>query len=114
MPEFAELLAGIPDQDREGFAFDPTAGKVRIGKKAQAVNGRQVDTVGKVITELGRQARVKVNDQGKPASAHDLRRSYGVRWSSKITPTVLCKLMRHSLGLNDHGVLLGRGVGYNS
>ena len=29
------------------------------------------------------------------ASAHDLRRSFGFRWSCRVMPTVLGKLMRH-------------------
>jgi integrase len=32
---------------------------------------------------------------GKFASTHDLRRSFGTRWSSKVMPAVLMQLMRH-------------------
>jgi integrase len=37
-------------------------------------------------------------DQGgklKYASAHDLRRSFGQRWASRVMPQVLMELMRH-------------------
>ena len=31
----------------------------------------------------------------KYASAHDLRRAFGLRWSSRVMPAVLQQLMRH-------------------
>jgi hypothetical protein len=34
-------------------------------------------------------------EQGKFASAHDLRRSFGTRWASKVKPATLQLLMRH-------------------
>jgi hypothetical protein len=33
--------------------------------------------------------------RGKFASAHDLRRSFGERWASRVMPQVLMELMRH-------------------
>ena len=33
--------------------------------------------------------------EGKFASAHDLRRSFGTRWSSRVKPVTLQLLMRH-------------------
>ena len=36
-----------------------------------------------------------VNDAGKRASAHDLRRSFGKRWAAKVMPHILMQLMRH-------------------
>ncbi len=55
-----------------------------------------------VISAIGKKAKVKVDSRakgGKPivkfASAHDLRRSFGARWSSCVMPQVLMELMRH-------------------
>ena len=41
--------------------------------------------------------KVNTNAAGKVkyASAHDLRRSFGTRWSKRIMPQVLMQLMRH-------------------
>ena len=45
---------------------------------------------------IGRRAKVVVNKaEGKFASAHDLRRSFGTRWASKVKPATLQLLMRH-------------------
>ncbi len=51
--------------------------------------------VSKVITAIGKQSGVKVSDS-KFASAHDLRRTFGLRWSSRLMPAELRELMRHS------------------
>ncbi|QDU05432.1 hypothetical protein V6x_51690 [Gimesia chilikensis] len=64
-------------------------------------------TVSKQIVDVGEKANVVVGDKGnidketgkrKPryASAHDLRREFGERWSLKVMPDVLTLLMRHS------------------
>ena len=51
------------------------------------------------MATLGESAGIitKVDDDGEKtfASAHDLRRSFGFRWSKKIMPPILQKLMRH-------------------
>jgi len=52
------------------------------------------EAVGRVITKIGEKAAVSVN--GKWASAHDLRRSFGLRWSKHLMPAQLKKLMRHA------------------
>jgi integrase len=49
---------------------------------------------------IGKAAGVKVatdprTGKVKYASAHDLRRSFGERWSSRVMPQVLMVLMRH-------------------
>lgn len=64
-------------------------------------------TISKQIADIGEKANIVVGDKGnidkesrkwKPrfASAHDLRRSFGERWSLKVMPDVLMLLMRHS------------------
>jgi len=51
----------------------------------------------KVVSEIGKAAGVKVNEVPKVkfASAHDLRRSFGERWATRVMPNVLQELMRH-------------------
>ena len=58
-----------------------------------------VQTVGRTLGAIGQAANVIVDTKnGNPvfASAHDLRRSFGTRWSSKVMPAVLQELMRHA------------------
>jgi integrase len=51
---------------------------------------------GRVISEIGEKAEVLVNSlEGKYASAHDLRRSFGTRWAARVKPATLQLLMRH-------------------
>lgn len=51
----------------------------------------------RIICEIGRKATVVVNkEQNKFASAHDLRRAFGTRWASRITPALLQQIMRHA------------------
>jgi integrase len=91
-PEFAEFLLTTPEADRHGRVFRPesrTRGVVHT-----------LDFVSKTICRIGKAAGVKVSTDpttGKVrfASAHDLRRSFGERWSSRIMPQVLMALMRH-------------------
>ncbi len=60
------------------------------------------DTVSKIVSRIGCKAAVKVEETTrkgehhiKYASAHDLRRSFGERWSMRVLPQVLMELMRH-------------------
>jgi integrase len=51
---------------------------------------------GRVISDIGELAEVLVNKaDGKYASAHDLGRSFGTRWASRVKPATLQLLMRH-------------------
>ena len=103
-PEFCRLLARVPMNKRRG----------RVFSVPQSKTGRQLpcDEVSKVICEIGRKAGVKVRSKVKSkidpatgerrpvevvkfASAHDLRRSFGERWSERVLPKVLMELMRH-------------------
>jgi integrase len=96
-PDFAELLRSVPEQDRTGKVFSPIL--------YRGVCDR-TDTVSRAITAIGEAAKVKVDE--KPprgtknppatvwASAHDLRRAFGARWSRKVNSMVLKELMRHS------------------
>lgn len=81
-PEFASLLSGVPQDARTGFVF-PMAQR------------RLVD-VSRGISAIGEAAGVVVDARsGKFASAHDLRRSFGERWASRVMPAILMQLMRH-------------------
>ena len=84
-PDFAELLATVPEDQRQGYVFpleDPRPKR---------------DHPGRLISAMGEAAGVRTTeDTDKWASAHDLRRSFGVRWATKVQPAVLMRLMRHS------------------
>src|SRR5687768_9581479 len=88
-PEFAELLATVPVEERRGPVF-------RLPKRRQSEILRG-EWVSKQITRFGRAAGIVVDEKGKKkhASAHDLRRSFGERWARKVMPQVLMELMRH-------------------
>ena len=69
---------------------------------------KQSKAIGPIISKIGKKAgvivgtRTKLNEDGEPetvnkfASAHDLRRSFGFRWSRRVMPPVLKELMRHT------------------
>ena len=91
-PEFAEFLLATPERERVGRVFKP----LRIDGKATVAYYRVTET----ICRIGKLAGVKVatdprTEKVKYASAHDLRRSFGERWSSRLFPQDLMALMRH-------------------
>ena len=59
----------------------PATATSAIGKAAGVVTDQR-EKKGEVVKEF--------------ASAHDLRRSFGFRWSRRVMPTVLRELMRHA------------------
>ncbi len=94
-PEFAELLATVPESERVGRVFVPAARGSEGGEAS-------LDVVKRSIGEIGKAAGVKVSDEnvrskGRPkyATAHDFRRSFGFRWSQRVMPATLRELMRH-------------------
>ena len=88
-PEFVEFLLRTPEQQRTGRVFNPLAKKIRGERLTN-------DRVTRVISKIGRAANVIVDQaKDKPATAHDLRRSFGERWASRVMPQVLMELMRH-------------------
>jgi len=92
-PEFAEFLLAVPDDERTGRVFNPKPRKVR-GERLTT------DRISRLITDVGKKANVVVHVDPKSkkvkyASAHDLRRSFGVRWATRVMPPVLKELMRH-------------------
>jgi len=93
-PEFARLLETVPPENRYGKVFE------LVGKSGRAVNDSY--RIGQVISAIGKASGVVTKHDsktGKPkkyASAHDLRRAFGFRWSRRVMPPVLMELMRHS------------------
>lgn len=85
-PEFAEFLLQTPAEERTGQVFKLASRKMKGARLA-------AEYVGRIISQIGERAQVKVG--AKCASAHDLRRSFGERWSSRVMPQVLQELMRH-------------------
>ena len=100
-PQFARLLDEVPFDRRRGRVFAPL-------DKAALPYSASRNAIGPIVTEIGEAAGVIVNQRvrrgkdGKPetvkkfASAHDLRRSFGFRWSRRVMPPVLKELMRHT------------------
>ncbi|MEO2030356.1 MAG: tyrosine-type recombinase/integrase [Fuerstiella sp.] len=97
--EFAAFLLETPQEDRQGFVFNP--------RRSRGAVSRRVDTVSDWIVKIGEAAGVKVDINKKRvdgklqdvvswASAHDLRRSFGNRWAQVFPPMVLRDLMRHA------------------
>jgi integrase len=95
-PEFTQLLDTVPADRRRGFVFRLPDGTART-----------LHAACRGIAAIGEAAGVKIKDRVKKgadgkaetvpqfATAHDLRRSFGFRWSRRVMPTVLRELMRH-------------------
>lgn len=93
-PEFAEFLLETPPAERRGRVFRLKARRDRGTEKLGLLH------VSKTLCRVGQKAGVKVHTDPKTAkvkygSAHDLRRSFGERWASRVMPQVLQELMRH-------------------
>ncbi len=87
-PEAVELLE--PLQEPSGYVFTPR-------RQDGLPMARDSNKVCRIISLIGKAARVLVDaDSGKSASAHDLRRAFGFRWSRRVMPPQLMELMRHA------------------
>jgi len=87
-PDFAEFVLKTPKGRRTGHVFRLHG----ICTGTHMTPGR----VGRIVSKLGEKANVVVNQaEGKYASAHDLRRSFGTRWAARVMPATLQLLMRH-------------------
>ena len=86
-PQFQDLLETVPEDDREGYVVNV---KLSGGKVC-----RHRPTVGKRISAAGEKAGIRVSPV-KHASAHDLRRSFGLRWAMEVPSLVLKDMMRHA------------------
>ena len=87
-PEFEAWLRTVPADRRRGRVF-------RLPTKDGAA--MSIKDVSLEICRIGQAAGIKVADGKKPkfASAHDLRRRFGLRWAMRVMPPVLMALMRH-------------------
>lgn len=91
-PEFGQLLAAVPNEQRTGFVFHP---ENDLGGRASRLIAIRT------VSAIGREAGVQVwthpkTGATKTATAHDLRRSFGTRWASRVMPAVLQQMMRHA------------------
>lgn len=84
-PEFAALMKTVPKGRRTGLVFKLTLEKHRLA----------FDTRSKTISDIGAAAGIVTGKDGKHASAHDLRRSFGSRWATRVAPVILKTMMRH-------------------
>ncbi len=92
-PEFAEFLLATREAERSGPVFSPLPRRPNRARPGEW-------WVSRVVCRIGEKAGVKVKPGATPeetkfASAHDLRRSFGERWASRVMPQVLKELMRH-------------------
>lgn len=87
LPEYAAILRAVPPEQRQGKVYPLDLATRNVPPVIASLT----------ISEIGRVAEVFVNDKGKPASAHDFRRSFCTRLAQAGTkPAVLQKLSRHS------------------
>lgn len=104
--EFFDFLNKTPQRGRRGHVFTPMP-----WGESDAAARPSIERVGKTIAKIGELAgvkvaakkkrikskfgEIKVEEVPKYATAHDLRRSFGVRWSQRVLQPVLMELMRH-------------------
>lgn len=89
-PEAVEFLETVPQRRREGYVFN------LLGVDGKPAS-RKLLAVGRRIAAIGKKAGVVTNvEAGRTATAHDLRRAFGYRWSIRVMPATLKALMRHS------------------
>ncbi len=86
-PDFGRWILKTSSERQTGLVFPLV--------KARYKDVTHPDHVSKVITKIGRASKVQVSAAGKFASAHDLRRTFGLRWSQKRYPAELQQMMRH-------------------
>ena len=91
-PEFAEFLEETPADQRTGYVFNPMS---RRPPRTRLTHVR----ISILVTEIGKRAAIKVKTSTagkvKYASCHDLRRSFCLRWASRVMPQILMELARH-------------------
>jgi integrase len=81
-PEFADMLNETPEAERTGLVLPlPLESAARVSE---------------AVSEIGRAAGIMIDAvEGRFATAHDLRRSFGTRWAERIPPAALQVFMRH-------------------
>ena len=87
-PDFAEFLLATPEAEQHGLVFR------LVGLKTK--QSIQANSVGRVVSDIGRCAGVVIDKaKDQHATAHDFRRAFGTRWSTRVKPARLQILMRH-------------------
>ncbi len=87
-PDFAKFLLQTPRVARTGLVFK-IVGHYTHEQMTPA-------RIGRIVSAIGKRAKVVVRkSEGKFASAHGLRRSFGIRWTPKVKPATLQLLMWH-------------------
>jgi len=90
VPAFGQLIDTTPADQREGWIFNPAPLRDDWKRRLTA------DQVGRIVSKIGEKAGVVVNDDGKFASANDLRRSLGQRMAEAgVSREDLQAIMRH-------------------
>ena len=107
-PDFAAMLQETPESERTGYVFQlPVRRREDVGKRITAIGKAALVQVG---------SRIKPGKDGKPvtaykwASAHDLRRSFGERWSTRLMPQQLMELMRHESIVTTQTFYVGKNA----
>ena len=95
-PEFAKLLETIPEDERRGRVFKLLTKTGELSKSSRHTIGPRVSSIGRAAGVVTDQREKKGTLVKEFASAHDLWRAFGFRWSRRVMPTVLRELMRHS------------------
>lgn len=88
-PDLAIWLRKTPAEQRTGPVFPIWSSRMHEYRVTSSKR------IGRIIGDIGRRAGIVVNDDGKFVTAHDLRRSFGTRWSYQVKPLTLKRLMRH-------------------
>ena len=103
-PDFAEFLLETPESQRRGLVFGIHSGTTPRPLSTQRA-GRYISAIGEkagVVTNPDSlrqrvdKATGEIRSVAGCATAHDLRRSFGTRWSQRVMPRVLMQLMRHT------------------
>ena len=106
-PEFWALISSVPVENRTGPVFQVLSTRVNC-----VLN---TDQLSKLIFRIGKLSGVIVDRRPdgtvKYASAHDLRRSFGLRWASRrINEMQLGALMRHSSSETTRAYYIGNNA----
>lgn len=131
-PDFVQFLRQTPEKQRVGYIFNPKD----YGENAASLGRPTLERIGRTISKIGKAAgvrvvvrkyavprRVKVSrGQGrkagykltdevvKYATAHDLRRSFCVRWSLEVECPTLMEMARHDSIETTQKYYLGRNA----
>jgi integrase len=101
--DFYHLIMQVPEAERTGKVFKLTGlntGCAITGKRVCRIVAAIGKRAGVVVATVEKRKRIDAKlvatTAKKFATAHDLRRSFGTRWSRRVMPAVLRRLMRHA------------------